>query len=89
MKGIPTAGSSSSQPTPSGGPPLRVTLPSLDRVAGNGVFHKFKRVGRTCVGHDHGVEEQALGTLHALNEHAYTLSLSEGERIALREFRHE
>ena len=69
--------------------PLGVALPCFDRVAAGCVFHELERIRRGRIGHNHGVEEEPVGTLHALDESTHAVGLFEREWVALRQLRHE
>jgi hypothetical protein len=56
---------------------------------GGCLFHELERVHRGRIGHNHGVEEKPMGALHTLDQSPHPLGLFEGERIALRQLRHE
>ena len=71
------------------GPPLGVALPGGDRVAGDRLLHELQGLDRGRVRDHHRVQEQAVRTLHALDQDPHPLGLLERERVALRQLGHE
>src|SRR5262245_46429241 len=72
------------------GPPLRVALPCCDGIAVDRILHKLKRSHLwTRIRHHHGVEEEAMSTLHAVNENSDPVCLLERKWVSFWQFGHE
>src|SRR5262245_21214296 len=70
--------------------PLRVALPGRDGIAVDRILHELKRSHlRTRVRHHHGVEEESMSTLHAVNQNSNPVCLLERKWVSFWQFGHE
>src|SRR5262245_50453321 len=67
--------------------PLRVALPGRDGIAVCRILHELKRRQLwTRIRHHHSVEEEAMSTLHAVNQNSDTVCLLERKWVSFWQF---